>query len=40
MSSLLFREILGMFLNTLTADDKYPDEDWENLQLPIQNAII
>ena len=27
---------LGVFLNTLTADGKYPVEDWENLQLPMQ----
>ena len=27
---------MGVFLNTLTADGKYPVEDWENLQLPMQ----
>ena len=29
-------EILGVNVNTLTADDKYPDQNCENLQLPIQ----
>ena len=31
-SSLFEYEILGVFVNTLTADDKYPVRDWENLQ--------
>ena len=35
ISPVLLREILGMFLNTLCADCKYPIEEWENLQLPI-----
>ena len=29
MSPLVLAEILGMFANTLTADAKYPIEDWE-----------
>ena len=36
MSTVLLGEILGMFLNKLTAEGKYPIQDWENLQLPIQ----
>ena len=28
-----------MFVNTLTADGKYPDEDWKSLQLPIQMQL-
>ena len=29
-------EILRVFVNTLTADDKYPFQDSENLPLPIE----
>ena len=36
MSPLVTDEILGLFVNTLTADGKYPFEDWENLPLSIQ----
>ena len=36
MSPLVLREILGFFINTLTADGKYPVQDCENLQLPVQ----
>ena len=36
MSSLVLAEILGVFLNTLTDDDKYPVQHCENLRLPIQ----
>ena len=32
-------EILGGFVNTLTADDKYPVRDCENLQFPIQMQL-
>ena len=32
-------EILGVNVNTLTADDKYPDQNCENLQLPIQMQL-
>ena len=30
------RPFLGVFLNTFTVDGKYPVEDWENLQFPMQ----
>ena len=30
MSPLVIVEILGVFANTLTADSKYPIEDWQN----------
>ena len=36
MSPLVLGEILGVFVNTLTADGKYPVQGCENLQLPIQ----
>ena len=36
MSPLVLGEILGVLVNTLTADDKYLFEDCENLPLPIQ----
>ena len=36
MSPLVLAEILGMFVNTLTGDGKYPVQGCENLQLPIQ----
>ena len=29
-------KILGVFVNTVTVDDKYPVRDAENLQFPIQ----
>ena len=32
-------EILGIFLNTLTAEGKYPIKDWENLPLPNQMQL-
>ena len=35
MSPVLLAEILGMLLSKVTAEGKYPIEDWENLQLPI-----
>ena len=28
-----------MFLKTLTAESKYPIEDWKNLALPIQGQL-
>ena len=38
--SRLFKfEILSVFFNTLTADDKYPVQDCENLQFPIQMQL-
>ena len=36
MSPLGLREILRVFLNTLTGDAKYSVEVWENLPLPFQ----
>ena len=32
-------EIIGVFVNTLTADDKYPVPDYENLQFLIQMQL-
>ena len=39
MSPLFIFEISGVFINTLTADDKYPVWDCENLQIPIQMQL-
>ena len=39
MSPLVWGEILGVFVNTLTADGKYPVQGCENLQLPIQMQL-
>ena len=39
MSPIVLGEILRVFVKTLTADDKYPLEDCENLQLPIQMQL-
>ena len=39
MSLLVIGEILGVFVNTLTADGKYPVQGCENLQLPIQMQL-
>ena len=36
MSPLVLGEILGVFVNILTADGKYPVDGLENLELPIQ----
>ena len=36
MSPLVLAETLGVFVNTFTADEKYPVQECENLQLPIQ----
>ena len=35
MSPLVLRDILGVFFNVMTADRKYPVQDWEKLLLPI-----
>ena len=32
-------EIFGVYVNTLTADGKYPVQYCENLQLPIQMQL-
>ena len=39
MSPLVLDEMLGVFVNTLTADGKYPVQGCENLQLPIQMQL-
>ena len=39
MSILVIGEVLGVFVNTLTADDKYRVQDCENLLLPIQMQL-
>ena len=39
ISPLLLREILGMFLNSLTPEVKCPIEGWKNLALPIQMQL-
>ena len=39
MSPLVLAEILGLFLNILTAYDKYSIQDCENLSLPIQMQL-
>ena len=39
ISPVLLGEILGMFLNTLSADGEYLIEDWENLSLPVQMQL-
>ena len=39
MSALVLREILGVFVNTLTAGDKYPVQVDDNLPLPIQMPL-
>ena len=39
MSPLFKFEMIGAFVNTLTADDKYPVRDCENLQFPIQMML-
>ena len=36
MSPLVLGEIFGVFVNTLTADGKYPDQDCQNFLLDIQ----
>ena len=38
-SPLLKFEIIGLFVNTLTADYKYPVLDCENLPFPIQMQL-
>ena len=39
MSPLVLGEIVGVFVNTLTSDGKYPVQDCENLELPIQTQL-
>ena len=40
MSPLVLGEIFGVSVNTLIADYKYPVQDFENLQLPIQMQLL
>ena len=39
MSALVLGEVLVVFVKRLTADGKYPVQDCENLQLPIQMVL-
>ena len=39
MSALVLGEVLVVFVKRLTADGKYPVQDCENLQLPIQMQL-
>ena len=39
MSRVMLPEILGVFVNLMTADDKYPVQDCKNLPLPIQMQL-
>ena len=39
MSALVLSEILGVFVTTLTENAKYPVQDCDNLQLPIQMQL-
>ena len=39
MSPAVLGESVGVFVNTLTADGKYPVQGCENLQLPIQMQL-
>ena len=39
MSPVLLGQILGMLLNRLFAEGKYPIEDWENFQFRIQMQL-
>ena len=39
MSPITLGEAFAVFLNRLTADSKYPVQDCENLQLPIQMQL-
>ena len=40
MSLLVLREILGVFVDTLPADAKYPVEHYDNLRLLIQMQLF
>ena len=39
MSPLVLRAIVGVFVNTLTYDGKYPVQGCEYLQLPFQSQL-
>ena len=40
ISPLFIFEILGVFVNTLAANEKNPVQDCENLQFPIQMQLF
>ena len=40
MSLFVIWELLGVFVNTMTANDKYPFRDSENLPQPIQMQLF
>ena len=40
MSLFVIWELLGVFVNTMTADDKYSFRDSENLPQPIQMQLF
>ena len=40
LSRLVLGEILGVYVHTFTVDGKYPVQDCENLQLPIQMQLF
>ena len=40
ISPLVSAEMLGLFVNRLTSDGKYPIQGCENLQLPIQMQLF
>ena len=39
MCLLVLGEVLGVFVNTLTTNGKYPVQDCKNFQLPIQMQL-
>ena len=39
MSPLVLREILGVFVNTLTGNGKYPVQDCQNFPVAIQMQV-
>ena len=39
MFAIVLGQILGVFVNTLTADGKYPVQGCENLQHPIEMQL-
>ena len=39
MSPLMLGKILAVFVNTVTADGKYPLQDWESAPLPTQMEL-
>ena len=39
ISPLVLSEILEVFVNILTAESRYPVQDWENLTIPIKMQL-